>query len=144
MLEGAGTLRVAGEMLPLRTGDIAFIPAGPEYPHQIINTSDAPLQYLSISTRDMPEIVEYPDSGKFLAMNAVHESRFELLSGEASLIEYRFHTMTARHFFCRTCGIYPFHCKRVTPDHFGVNVFCLEDFDPAGIPVRRAVGAAMA
>jgi len=25
-----------------------------------------------------------------------------------------------------------------------VNVHCLHDFDPAGIPVRQAVGAAMA
>ena len=44
-----------------------FIPAGPEYPHHIINTSDAPLKYLSISTQTRPEIVEYPDSGKYLA-----------------------------------------------------------------------------
>jgi hypothetical protein len=51
--------------------------------------------------------------------------------------------MAARHFFCRTCGIYPFHRKRVTPDHFGINVHCLRDFDPAGIPVRRTVGATM-
>ena len=67
ILEGAGTLRVAGENLPMRAGDIAFIPPGPEYPHQIVNTSDAPLKYLSISTRDSPEVVEYPDSGKYLA-----------------------------------------------------------------------------
>ena len=32
-----------------------------------INTSAAPLKYLSISTRDSPEVVEYPDSGKYLA-----------------------------------------------------------------------------
>jgi hypothetical protein len=76
-------------------------------------------------------------------MVKVHESRFTLLAGADALSEYRFHTMTARHFFCRTCGIYPFHRKRVTPDHYGVNVFCLHDFDPAGIPVRRTVGAAM-
>ena len=76
-------------------------------------------------------------------MVKVHESRFRLLFGADALTEYRFHTMTARHFFCSTCGIYPFHRKRVTPDHFGVNVFCLDGFDPAGIPVRRAVGAAM-
>ena len=76
-------------------------------------------------------------------MVKVHESRFRLLSGEDALAEYRFHTMTARHFFCRICGIYPFHRKRVTPDFFGVNVMCLDGFDPSGIPVRRAVGAAM-
>jgi hypothetical protein len=35
------------------------------------------------------------------------------------------------------------HRKRVTPDHYGVNVFCLEDFDRAGILVRATAGAAM-
>jgi uncharacterized cupin superfamily protein len=67
ILRGEGTLRVAGEMLALKAGDTIFIPAGPDYPHQIINTSQAPLEYLSIGTRDSPEVVEYPDSGKYLA-----------------------------------------------------------------------------
>jgi uncharacterized cupin superfamily protein len=47
--------------------DVVFIPPGPQYPHQIINTSDAPLKYLSISTRETPEICEDPDSGKYQA-----------------------------------------------------------------------------
>jgi len=68
VLEGEGTLRVAGELLPLRAGDVVFIPAGPEYPHQILNTSAAPLKYLSISTQESPEVCEYPDSGKFFAV----------------------------------------------------------------------------
>ena len=67
VLEGEGTLRVAGQMLAITVGDVIFIPAGPEYPHQIVNTSRAPLKYLSISTQDSPEVVEYPDSGKYLA-----------------------------------------------------------------------------
>lgn len=67
ILEGSGTLRVAGELLPLRAGDVVFIPPGPQYPHQIINTSSSPLKYLSVSTQEHPEICEYPDSGKFLA-----------------------------------------------------------------------------
>jgi uncharacterized cupin superfamily protein len=64
VLDGQGTQRVAGEFLPITSGDTVFIPAGPEYPHQIINTSDAPLRYLSISTMQSPEICEYPDSNK--------------------------------------------------------------------------------
>lgn len=76
-------------------------------------------------------------------MVKVHESKFRLLAGEDSLTEYQFHTGTARHYFCKTCGIYPFHRKRVTPDTLGINVFCLHDFEPADIPVRRAQGAAM-
>jgi len=77
-------------------------------------------------------------------MVKVHEDRFRLLSGKDALTEYQFHTRTARHFFCSICGIYPFHRKRVTPDFLGINVFCLHDFDPSGIPLRKADGVRMA
>jgi len=95
---------------------------------------------------DFPELTTCDCSicwRKNALMVRVHENQFRLLSGEDSLTEYRFHTRTARHFFCKTCGIYPFHRKRVTPDYLGVNVFCLSDFDPTGIPVRRTAGATM-
>ena len=95
---------------------------------------------------DFPELTTCDCSicrRKDALMVKVHESRFALLTGAEALGEYRFHTMTARHFFCRTCGIYPFHRKRVSPDFFGVNVFCLENFDPTGIPVRATGGATM-
>ncbi|WP_416761181.1 cupin domain-containing protein [Roseateles sp. So40a] len=74
VLEGHGTLRVAGEMLPIKAGDVIFIPAGPEYPHHIINTSDAPIKYLSISTMEQPEICVYPDSNKFMAEHGPDKS----------------------------------------------------------------------
>lgn len=67
VLEGEGTLRVAGERLPIHAGDVIFVPPGSEYPHHIINTSNAPLKYLSISTQEAPEICEYPDSKKISA-----------------------------------------------------------------------------
>jgi hypothetical protein len=76
-------------------------------------------------------------------MVKVHESQFKLLAGAESLTEYQFHTKTARHYFCKVCGIYPFHRKRVTPDNLGINVHCLHEFEPTGIPIRRAVGKAM-
>jgi uncharacterized cupin superfamily protein len=67
ILEGEGSLRVAGEMVPVRAGDVVFIPAGPKYPHQFINTSAGPMKYLSVSTQERPEVCEYPDSGKYVA-----------------------------------------------------------------------------
>ncbi|WP_211462595.1 cupin domain-containing protein [Collimonas silvisoli] len=89
ILEGSGTLRVAGEMLPLRSGDIIFIPPGPEYPHQIVNTSDQPLKYLSISTREQPEVCEYPDSGKFLATaSAGGERVFDVIQRVENDLDY--------------------------------------------------------
>jgi uncharacterized cupin superfamily protein len=84
ILEGRGTLRVAGEMLPVGAGDVIAIPAGPEYPHQILNTSDAPLKYLSIATRRRPEVCEYPDSGK---VNAFAERRI-LIQRKADSLDY--------------------------------------------------------
>jgi len=85
VLEGRGTLRVAGELLPIRAGDVVFIPPGPAYPHQIINSSDAPLKYLSISTRESPEICEYPDSGKYLASAG---SDFDAIQRGAASVDY--------------------------------------------------------
>jgi uncharacterized cupin superfamily protein len=64
ILQGEGTLRVAGQHLAIQAGDVIFIPPGPDYPHHILNTSSAPLHYLSISTRESPEVCVYPDAGK--------------------------------------------------------------------------------
>ena len=97
-------------------------------------------------TTDFPELTTCDCSicrRRHALMVKVHESQFELLAGAEQLTEYRFHTRTARHFFCKVCGIYPFHRKRVTPDFVGVNVHCLEGFDPVGFPVRATDGKGM-
>ena len=95
---------------------------------------------------DFPELTTCDCSicrRKNALMVKVHESSMRILSGENSLSEYRFHTHTAKHYFCKHCGIYPFHRKRVTPDYYGINVFCLEGFVPDGIPVRATDGIDM-
>jgi hypothetical protein len=76
-------------------------------------------------------------------MAKVHESALTVLSGQDLLSVYEWNTHRAKHFFCSRCGIYTFHRKRAAPDHFGVNVFCLEDFDPASVPVRATEGIGM-
>ena len=76
-------------------------------------------------------------------MIKVPQEALRLLAGEDQLETYVWNTGLARHHFCRRCGIYTFHRKRAAPDSFGVNVFCLEDFDPAALPVRRTDGAGM-
>jgi uncharacterized cupin superfamily protein len=67
VLRGRGTLRVDGELLAIEAGDVIFIPPGREFAHQILNDSDAPLEFLSFSTQEDTEVIEYPDSGKLLA-----------------------------------------------------------------------------
>ncbi len=97
-------------------------------------------------TSDFPELTTCNCSmcrRRSALMVKVHIDHFELIGGADQLSEYRFHTETARHYFWRTCGIYPFHRKRLAPDHFGVNIACLAGFDPSGIPVRETNGHAL-
>jgi len=56
----------------------------------------------------------------------VPRTRFRLLRGAESLVEYRFHTGTARHLFCRHCGVKSFYVPRSNPDGYSVNLRCLE------------------
>ena len=56
----------------------------------------------------------------------VPASRFRLLSGAEALSNYTFNTGTAKHFFCRICGVRPFYVPRSNPDGYSVNVRCLE------------------
>ena len=98
------------------------------------------------SDTDLPELTTCDCSiciRKNALMVKVPESAMRILSGEQQLTTYTFNTHTAQHYFCKVCGIYPFHRKRVTPDYFGVNVHCLESFDAAGIPVRATDGKGM-
>ena len=65
ILEGEGTLRHAGEEHPVKKGDFIASPPDPEQPHQIVNTSDAELVYIALSTVEKADVMMYPDSEKY-------------------------------------------------------------------------------
>lgn len=65
----------------------------------------------------------------------VPASRFRLLRGADHLVTYTFGTRTAKHHFCRTCGIKSFYVPRSNPDGFDVNVRCL-DHPPPGLAIE--------
>ncbi len=56
----------------------------------------------------------------------VQADQFELTAGEGDLHAYTFNTRTARHLFCRHCGIKAFYRPRSHPTGYSVNVRCLD------------------
>ncbi|MEZ5979035.1 MAG: cupin domain-containing protein [Planctomycetota bacterium] len=66
VISGTGEARIGDAKHPVRAGDLFACPAGgPETAHQLLNTGTEDLVYLAISSTLSPEVVEYPDSGKF-------------------------------------------------------------------------------
>ena len=66
ILQGSGELKLGNNSYPIRQGDfIACPPGGKEKAHKMTNTGTEELRYLAVSTKMSPEVVDYPDSGKF-------------------------------------------------------------------------------
>lgn len=53
-----------------------------------------------------------------------------VVKGADNLSVYQFNTNTAQHFFCKTCGIYTHHRRRIDDGQYGLNLGCIEGLDP--------------
>jgi len=56
---------------------------------------------------------------------------------------YSFHSNTAKHHFCTTCGIHTFVQTRLNPGHFRVNLGCVDAVDTFGLDISVFDGAAL-
>jgi hypothetical protein len=70
----------------------------------------------------------------------VPAERFSLLSGAESLSTYTFNTGTAKHLFCRVCGIKSYYIPRSHPEGFSVNARCLDPQTIASLQVTQIDG----
>lgn len=70
----------------------------------------------------------------------VPASRFRLIQGEEMLSLYTFNTGTAKHYFCKNCGIKSFYVPRSNPDGYSVNVRCLNPATVSAVKVRSFDG----
>ena len=70
----------------------------------------------------------------------VGRDQFELLTPKENLGLYQFGTKTAKHYFCKTCGISSFYIPRSHPDSYSVNVRCLENVSLEDFKIKNFDG----
>ena len=70
-------------------------------------------------------------------------AELKILSGEDALTLYQFNTRTARHYFCKHCGIYPFHQTRKDPLLWRVNLGCVDGLDAYALEAGVSDGASL-
>lgn len=58
------------------------------------------------------------------------------IQGEKHLGLYQFGDQKAKHYFCKTCGIYPFHETLRAPGEYRVNLGCCDDIDVTALPFK--------
>ncbi len=65
---------------------------------------------------------------------------FESIEGRESLSLYQFGDKDVNHWFCRICGVYPFHDVTNKPGHYRINLGCIDDLDPLSLAITLIDG----
>ena len=63
-------------------------------------------------------------------MAMVSKDSIQIIKGKENLTSYKFNTMIAEHFFCKTCGIYTHHNRRSDPNGAAINIGCIDAINP--------------
>jgi hypothetical protein len=67
--------------------------------------------------------------GAMMSTELIPEADLNINADEAVLGLYQFGAKTAKHFFCKNCGIYTFHETARKAGHYRVNLGCIEGVD---------------
>ena len=67
--------------------------------------------------------------GAMMTSEVIPIEKLNIDAKEGSLGLYQFGAKTAKHFFCKKCGIYTFHETARAPGHYRVNLGCINNID---------------
>ncbi len=67
----------------------------------------------------------------------------KITAKEGALSLYQFGTMVGKHYFCRRCGIYPFHETLRTPGSYRLNLNCVDGVDARSLPLQMFDGKSL-
>jgi hypothetical protein len=67
--------------------------------------------------------------GAMMSAELIPEAELNIDADPEALGLYQFGAKTAKHFFCKNCGIYTFHETARKAGHYRVNLACIEGID---------------
>lgn len=67
--------------------------------------------------------------GAVMSTFTLAPDEIEIKVADGLLGLYKFDNKVAKHYFCQTCGIYPFHETFRMPGYYRVNLGCVDDVD---------------
>ena len=80
----------------------------------------------------LPDSIEVEDCNCSVCSKAgylhviVPSRQFKVLQGQDRMQLYTFNSGVAKHYFCKTCGIYTHHQRRSNPEECGINLGCID------------------
>jgi hypothetical protein len=72
--------------------------------------------------------------GAIMSQQVFKPEDLHIQAAEDALGLYQFGAKTAKHFFCKHCGIYPFHETARMPGFYRVNLGCIDELDSVNLP----------
>jgi hypothetical protein len=73
--------------------------------------------------------------GALMSPEAIPPENFSLEADANDVGLYQFDNEVAKHFFCKTCGIYTHNETVRTPGHVRVNLGCIDDLDTSNFEI---------
>ena len=74
--------------------------------------------------------------GALMSTEVIAPEHFHIQAEPEALGLYQFGAKTAKHYFCKHCGIYTFHVTARVPDHYRANLACIEGGDSFALAVE--------
>ncbi len=78
-----------------------------------------------------------------MSSDMIASEELKINSGWESLSMYQFGTHVAKHYFCKSCGIYPFHETMRKPGFYRVNLACIDNINLDSLEVETFNGKAL-
>ena len=67
--------------------------------------------------------------GAMMSSFTLAPDEIKITAMDGALELYQFDSKVAKHYFCQTCGIYPFHETVRMPGHYRVNLGCIDELE---------------